>query len=614
MSFNIVSAALTVNAIRTNGYKDTAHAAAELMDNAIQAGATRVDLIGMDREEFVRERRMGRLKEIAVLDNGAGMDGPTLRIALMIGNGTRLDAKDHTGIGRFGMGLPASSLSQCRRVDVWSWRNGTENALHTCLDLDKIVAGDMETVPQPEPDDLPERYRHALGAGAFGDSGTLVVWSRLDRCVWRTANPLFRNSESLIGRVYRRQIARKAVVIRFIKVNGDTNAMESEKVIKPNDPLYLTPGTSCPAPWGDTPMFEPWGDPITMDVAGSSGGRHRVTLRFAIAKSDARISPNAGALPHGRHAKDNVGVSLMRANRELDLDQGFVSTSDPRERWWGVEVDFPPALDDVFGVTNNKQNAHNFSELANSALKEEEGVITDEDDPRVALRQVGIEVDKVIREMRGIIENQRKGSSNAAALKKRADAKASGLNESLPAVPTPEEIASEITAELSKEGDATQTDRDAQNSATDRAQAIAEPLMRRNNTSSKDAEIISAEIVRIGYKYHFASASLKSSAFFEVESAGGALLITLNNCHPAYPKLLHALDEDKDNLSNYTEDQLRERLASMTDGVKFLLMAWARYEDRQPNDTPRRQAVYQAREDWGRMAQRFLQTDDEDDA
>jgi hypothetical protein len=34
-------------------------------------------------------------------------------------------------------------------------------------------------------------------------------------------------------------------------------------------------------------------------------------------------------------------VSIVRADRELDLDQNYVIPYDLRERWWRIEVDFP---------------------------------------------------------------------------------------------------------------------------------------------------------------------------------------------------------------------------------------------------------------------------------
>lgn len=43
----------------------------------------------------------------------------------------------------------------------------------------------------------------------------------------------------------------------------------------------------------------------------------------------------------------------------------------------------------------------------------------------------------------------------------------------------------------------------------------------------------------------------------------------------------------------------------LCDGLKLLLMAWARYEDEQLAG-PRKQAAKDARNDWGRVARSFL--------
>ena len=60
---------LIVNAIRDNGYKTTAHAVAELVDNSAQADATVVQVMVVEQQELVKERTMFRIQEIAVLDN-----------------------------------------------------------------------------------------------------------------------------------------------------------------------------------------------------------------------------------------------------------------------------------------------------------------------------------------------------------------------------------------------------------------------------------------------------------------------------------------------------------------------------------------------------------------
>ena len=44
---------------------------------------------------------------------------------------------------------------------------------------------------------------------------------------------------------------------------------------------------------------------------------------------------------------------------------------NPVERWWGAEIEFPSILDEVFGVTYNKQNATKLAQMAKFDLKEE---------------------------------------------------------------------------------------------------------------------------------------------------------------------------------------------------------------------------------------------------
>ena len=201
LSFSIIDTKMTVEAMRDSGYKSTTHALAELIDNSIESGATEIEVFGLSR----RDRHTGRftLKELAVLDNGEGMDDITLRGSLRYGHGTR---RARQGIGRFGLGLPNSSMSQARRVDVWSWQSGVTNALHTRLSIEDVEAG-ASLIGKPELKAIPNVYRDASRSG-FGENGTLVVWSDLDRVEWKQASTTFRHTEALLGRIYRRFLAK----------------------------------------------------------------------------------------------------------------------------------------------------------------------------------------------------------------------------------------------------------------------------------------------------------------------------------------------------------------------------------------------------------------------
>ncbi|TYC19104.1 ATP-binding protein, partial [Micromonospora sp. MP36] len=366
----IIPQQLAIRSMRDSGYKSTAHAAAEIIDNAVQAGARVVEVFIIEERVLVQDRERWRIKEIAVIDDGVGMDDTVLAMALQFGNGTHL--KDHSGIGRFGMGVPNSSISQCRRVDIWTWQAGADNAITSYIDIGEVEDGILQEVPEPEWSELPTAWRKwSLTAGG-SESGTLVLWSDLDRVTWKGSKATLDNIEFLVGRIYRKFLAR-GLVIRLAVVRNGAVVASMDRTARVNDPMYLSAPSSTPTPFDDRPMFQPYGETGEERIPIEFNGEvHDVIIRFSYAKSEARVlddATNAGEKPYGKHARNNVGVSVIRADRELELDTSW-ATRDLRERWWGAEIDFPPALDDVFGVTNNKQSATHFSEMAAFYLDE----------------------------------------------------------------------------------------------------------------------------------------------------------------------------------------------------------------------------------------------------
>ena len=615
-NFDIVPPHLAVKAMRDNGYQNAAYAVAELMDNSIEAKASQVELLCADKTSILNHRRTTRIHEIAVLDNGEGMDSETLRIALQFGNGTRLEESQQKGIGRFGMGLPNSSISQCKRVDVWSWQEGIHNALYTYLDLDQIVSEEMREVPEPQPRHLPDLWQTA--GAEFGNSGTLVVWSKIDRCRWRRSDALIKNSELLVGRMYRRFLGTGQVRIRFLSFDVDELENAVEDWARPNDPLYLMHNTSCPddPPYVQEgkPMFKPWAtdDGTSADSYGSytirfRGQEHCVQVRYSIAKSATLLTEgqDAGARSYGQHAKKNAGVSIVRAERELNLDSGWTNPSEPRDRFWGVEVDFPPALDDLFGVTNNKQAAQSFSDLAkvnfddpellgeHKSYLEARREYRSEQDPEWALFEIGKDINKHIRTMRGILQKVRAGRRSRSS-----DAQSNGSNLDLA-----EQDGTERTYERVKGGREGRTDLQERLPREERIDELKNVLPTAGIVDSLDeAEGLAAEVIDRGLKYRFETTHLSTPGFFDVLSRAGVNIIALNVGHPAYDHLISVLESD---ISDATEDELRDRLSRASYSLRMLLISWARYEDEQP-DGPRLLNAQRVRWEWGMMAQEFL--------
>ena len=122
---------------------------------------------------------------------------------------------------------------------------------------------------------------------------------------------------------------------------------------------------------------------------------------------------------YGKHAAKNIGLSIVREGRELDLDPSWTNSYDPTERWWGVEVEFPSTLDEVFGVTNTKQNATTFSHMAQFEWRTEANPgesmsefckrIQSDGDPRALLVPIVEHIRKQIQEVRKRLKKQTAG-------------------------------------------------------------------------------------------------------------------------------------------------------------------------------------------------------------
>jgi hypothetical protein len=602
-SYAYVPAGLAITAMRDNGYKTTAHALAELIDNSVQAGARLVELFALEERQAVEQRQRLHVAELAVLDNGCGMDRRTLRQALMFGNGTHL--QDRTGIGRFGMGLPASSISQCRRAKVWSWQNGPDDALYTYIDLEQIEQGIISDVPEPTRQAVPESW-HQLSRG-LGDAGTLVVWQDLDRVNWRGAKATLENTEFLIGRMYRRQIAEDGLVIRLAAVRDEEAAWEATARV--NDPLYLMAPSMTPAPFDSTPMFQPWGETgkqefsVPMeDKATGVTTQHPVVVTLSMA-SEATLPEDGsdrGHKPYGKDARKNMGVSIMRARRELVLDTSWIN-SDLRERWWGAEIEFPPELDEVFGVTNNKQAANNFSDLAafyqtdersESDWAELRDQWLEAGDPRYHLSDIANYLTTQLNSIRSRLRQQTAGRRGPGqkrhsdpgvedrATKKFTQRSESGhTSEQEKPVAAPEITVEKVTEDLSAKGYSAQDAREI-------AEAVAD----------RDRRVI------------FVQQASDSDAFFSLEFLPGVTEVVFNTKHPAFEQLIEILSPGDE---RETMEGLRARINLGSDTLKMLFSAWARFE-MEERDGKRRERVADMRRDWGRMAKVFLSDDDDD--
>lgn len=318
-----------IQATRDSGYKGTVSAVSELVDNALQAGAKRVVIeIGLHGEDAEHPLR------VSVLDDGSGMDRRTLRQALRFGGSSRFN--DRSGLGRFGMGLPNSSLSQALRVDVYSWTR-PRAVLFSYLDVDEIAGGRMIEVPEPESAKLPE-----WAGKVTTPSGTLVVWSRCDRLDHRRISTVSRRLVEPLGRVFRYYLWKGVKIV----VNGAE--------VEPIDPLYLRKESAYR---GASVFQQPMVYPI--DVKPANG--HPATVGNVTVTFSELPVHHWHDLPNDEKRQmriaNGAGVSVVRADREIDFGWFFLGGKrrENYDDWWRCEVRFDPVLDEAFGITHTKQ-------------------------------------------------------------------------------------------------------------------------------------------------------------------------------------------------------------------------------------------------------------------
>lgn len=398
-TFPLFNAKTALESQRRSGYQNTAAAGREIVDNAIEAGATAVH-VAMEGHKSV--------DAVAFIDNGAGMIPAMIRAALSWGGGTRFE--EHDFIGKFGFGLPNASINQTRRVEVYSRTASAEQWHMSFLDIGHFNKYGVQSIPAPEKADLPawvKRYMKKHGIAL--DSGTVVVWVKPDRLTYRSASYLKRHMVDDFGVVYR-------YLLKHPDPTKDSRDDAPEVFvdglrIEPVDPLFLDPSGRYFVPPAEDKEAPSGGGarlidnrliPVKYFADPETGERHlrRVAPDEVIDTADENLlavgtiavkvarfpvgfvwgskksAPTPEAHLRFQIRKPRRGISFVRARREIETVDAFPKSDRDRESglgdWpllqgyayhWGVELSFQPDLDEAFGITNDKQSVRPMEDL-----------------------------------------------------------------------------------------------------------------------------------------------------------------------------------------------------------------------------------------------------------
>ena len=344
---------------RESGF-DFATAIGELIDNSIDAEAKRIEIIPKIAVKKLegRSKPVSVITQIAVVDDGNGMDADKLNSCPQLGFSTHYNRK---GLGRFGVGATYASISQCKRTVFYSRPNGTGNYKSTYIDLDEIENKTQIYIPIPNEVHLPKDLEEVTS----DNSSTIVVWQECDR-LQCDANGRPIESSELLGEL-KEWVSR---AYRYKIWDGVEIYINNEKILA-HDPLYLnTSQTNFP---NDPFSTEIPIKSIKWDVPNSPGTTSTITVKLTLLPGEWRKNKGDGGREHAvkRRIPENEDISILRDQREIAFRNLYptVPSQLDIDRWWGCEINFEPDLDECWEVKNIKRGANPIKELRNELKK-----------------------------------------------------------------------------------------------------------------------------------------------------------------------------------------------------------------------------------------------------
>lgn len=327
---NIPNADMLMGSMRSMGYSFES-AVADIIDNSISAKCSYIKILFPTNpmEKYA----------VGILDNGIGMDEETLFEAMRYGSSAEAE-RGSTDLGRFGLGLKAASLSQCRVLTVISKKNGQLNGFvwdynyiistkqWSLLQLDNIEIGNV-----PFFDSLDELY-----------NGTLVVWQEFDVL-----------SKSSDGQIYESLDAKKSTVgdylslifHRYISTPNKLKIYVNQEQLKPQDPFLESHNKT-------TTKKE-----RTIALNNSQGIEQLIKIKPFILPFATDLSEKDKKLLGGmENLRSKQGFYIYRNNRLIIWGTWFgMKPRSELTKNARIRVDIPNTLDDIWCIDIKKQSA-----------------------------------------------------------------------------------------------------------------------------------------------------------------------------------------------------------------------------------------------------------------
>lgn len=328
---NIPKADNLMGSMRSMGYNFES-AIADVVDNSISANCSVIQLFFPTRPEECY---------VEILDDGIGMTREELINGMRYGSRASEDARSEDDLGRFGLGLKAASLSQCRKLTVVSKLRGSKTLSAFQWDYNYILEhGDwyMLELTAMEIGMIPniEKLQSLEG-------GTLVLWEDFD-IIEKSSN----------GQVYHTLCEYKEKINRHIGlifhrfING-TDTRKVQIVLNHNrisalDPFLERKSTSRKE--------------FQLELNDSDGVERYIKVRPFILPFLKDLDPkDIEKLGGAENLRTKQGFYIYRNHRLIIWGTWFGLQRSELTKNARILVDIPNTLDDIWSIDIRKQQA-----------------------------------------------------------------------------------------------------------------------------------------------------------------------------------------------------------------------------------------------------------------
>lgn len=318
-------------------------AVADVIDNSIDVGATEVKIYyEMDRQNGCRY--------LMIADNGTGMDEETMQESMYLGVDRKRESSE---LGKFGVGLKISSLSQAEEIIVISDHKDTDETVVRRISYPYIQKeNDLKLLTKIGRDILHfDEARESLG---YWKTGTVVLWEKMD------PDPIPYARQKSFRDEFERQKRelRDAIALRFHRyISGNTKDGRKITITLQNNPIQpIDPlGLDFTSDQGYGTLSET----VIKTYEDTLGNKYDIPVTLVVQPHRERIEPTAY-----QRLKDAVGSDKNAQGLYLYRNDRLIKMGG----WMGVggriphaslnlcrvALDIPITLDDHFKLEPTK--------------------------------------------------------------------------------------------------------------------------------------------------------------------------------------------------------------------------------------------------------------------